>query len=192
MAHICRELRETYHFELMIFTHRPWPNPTMYEQACAGQAGWTPEVRATKLHSFQSDWGSLASFSAMEPNDNAPGFWQRRWNGFLERRRNKGMTSLTRDWLKANGFTYDRLVVERGNVHVADPSARFNNRFQIARQSEMRLFVEDDAVKATKLANVCDIVYLLNQPYNAAATLPANVIRVESWNAIKAHIRDNF
>lgn len=191
-ARICRELREAYHFRVMIFTHRPWPNPTTYAQASASHAGWSDQQKAEKIRSFQSEWGAVARFSDKRPYGDAGTLWERVWNRFLERRRNTGMTALTGEWLTTNGFTYDRLVVERGNVHVADPAARFKNRFQIARHSEMRLFVEDDAVKAAKLANVCDVVYLLWQPYNATATLPANVVRVDSWNAIKSHIRDNF
>lgn len=53
----------------------------------------------------------------------------------------------------------------------------------------MRFFIEDDIYKAYRLSNICDFVYLLDQPYNkkiidhtgAETNIPKNIIRVESW-----------
>ena len=59
------------------------------------------------------------------------------------------------------------------------------------RKGKIRFFVEDDAEKAAKLAYVCDVVLLLDQPYNTSpsAPLPGNVIRVRSWDEIYQKIR---
>ena len=55
----------------------------------------------------------------------------------------------------------------------------------------MRFFEEDDAEKASKLAYICDIVFLLEQPYNRnpPVSLPDNVIRCQNWDEIYKQVR---
>ena len=71
------------------------------------------------------------------------------------------------------------------------PGGGVRNRFNIARKKKMRFFVEDDAEKAAKLAFICDVVFLLEQPYNRepAFIIPNNVIRCETWDEIYGHVR---
>ena len=52
--------------------------------------------------------------------------------------------------------------------------------------------MEDDLAKARKLADICDIVYLIDQPYNQTLALPNNIVRVKNWTGIKQHIIDNL
>jgi len=91
---------------------------------------------------------------------------------------------------------YDRLIVERGNVYVADPRAKGSNRFRIAERKEIRIFIEDDLDKARKLASICEVVYLFDQPYNrcdrGGEAIPNNIIRVSSWEEIRRSIRKSF
>jgi len=57
-------------------------------------------------------------------------------------------------------------MIEQGHEDVADPQGRFRNRFYVARKKGIRFFVEDDLEKAIKLAYICDVVFLLDHPYN--------------------------
>lgn len=115
------------------------------------------------------------------------------------------MDQITKSWLRLNGISYDRLTIEQGNEDVSDPQGHFRNRFYISRKKRIRFFVEDDSEKASKLAYICDIVFLLEQPYNRESRdeclecekeckqvkkhMPNNVIRVKSWDEIYRHIR---
>ena len=99
---------------------------------------------------------------------------------------------ITRDWLYQHGMPYDRLVVEAGNIHTTEPRLLVRNRFVISERKRIRVFVEDDLFKAKKLAHICELVFLLDQPYNQCeeSDLPNNVIRVESWRGIYEYIRE--
>lgn len=96
---------------------------------------------------------------------------------------------ITKCWLQKNEIEYDTLTIERGSENVADPQGPFRNRFYVSRKKKIRFFVEDDAEKANKLAYICDIVFLIKQPYNKNEKLPSNVVRVGSWNELYRQIR---
>ncbi len=97
-------------------------------------------------------------------------------------------------WLRKNGIMFNKLYVERGDVHSSEPVSRAKNRFEVARRREIRLFVEDDLVKAAKLADICDIVFLIDHPYNQPGdrAIPHNLIRVSSWQEIYSYIKDEI
>jgi hypothetical protein len=111
----------------------------------------------------------------------------------------------TKCWLRLSKIEYNSLTLERGNEDVSDPQGHFRNRFYVAQQKKLRFFVEDDLEKATKLAYICDVVFLLEQPYNrntrepclqcekdckkVEMEVPNNVIPVKSWDDIYRHIR---
>ena len=184
-ADVLRELKEAMHFRLVIFTHRPWPNPSRYPSSMPKDA----------TREWQELIWPLSPFIGCKPALLVGGSlkWPKQvWNSFLEYCRRRVMTKVTKTWLEKNGMNYDRLVVERGDVHVADPRTRSHNRFRLAEEKEIRIFVEDDLRKALKLADICEIVYLINQPYNQADNLPNNLIRVPDWDAIRRHIRDHL
>lgn len=84
---------------------------------------------------------------------------------------------------------YDYITIERGSEDVSDPQGHFRNRFYVSRKKKIRFFVEDDHEKASKLAYICDIVFLIEQPYNESEKIPTNVIRVGSWDEIYRQIR---
>ena len=174
---VIRELHDLYRFRIMIFTYRPWPNPAAYEGSMS-TAQWTTRNPLT--------WG------ATHTPTTGRGYVARIWNGWLEVSRRTAMTSITKDWLRRHGFVYDKLVVERGNIYVADVRSHGHNRFRFAEVKELRIFVEDDLSKARKLADICDIVYLIDQPYNQTTDLPNNIVRVKNWTGIKQHIRSNL
>ncbi len=175
-ARVVRELRDAYRFRIMIFTYRPWPNPAAY-------SGTTPH-----------DWKTRdprTRFATHTP-DHGVGLRATLRNWVLEISRRTAMTAITRRWLRRQGFVWDTLIVERGNVYVADVRSHGHNRFRFAERKEIRIFVEDDLAKARKLADICDIVYLISHPYNQAGALPNNIIRVKDWTEIKQHIRNNL
>lgn len=166
-----RELKNVLGFKIHIFTYRPWPNlstlrPTEYGQWARLVIGrWWPArfVRLTK-------W----LLGLRLPN---------KW----------AIRQLTRRWLKKNGIPFNRLKVEMGNTYLADPSIRARNRFQLAQRRRIRIFVDDDPSKVRKLANICDLVFLFDQPYNRdMGELPPNVERVRNWDALYRFIRDSL
>ena len=53
----------------------------------------------------------------------------------------------------------------------------------MAKQGGISFFIEDELEKAKKLAQICDIVFLFDQPYNQE-DLPDNIIRVSSWEQL--------
>jgi hypothetical protein len=102
-------------------------------------------------------------------------------------------------WLHRNGISFDSLLVEKGNENLVYSRGRYENRFNYAKRKKIRLFVEDDWVKAVKLSYLCDVVFLIDHPYNRPdpnnsakhsnasiiGRLPGNVIRVYSWSELK-------
>jgi uncharacterized HAD superfamily protein len=156
-AKFLAKLKNTFGYTIVIFTHRPWPEPKDYPQG--------EEERYRNLWSYQRAWHPLA-FDLIR--------------------------ALTKAWLGQHGIPYNRLVIERGNVHTTDRRIRVNNRFTISEREEIRLFVEDDLFKARKLAHICEVVFLLDQPYNQANDLPKNVVRVQLWEQIYEFIRQQL
>jgi len=177
-AETIRALKDVFNFKIIIFTHRPWPNPVTFDQA--------------KKDQIAAEWSSKAWLSAWRPYRGRIGGIKRIFNRLLEARRSRAMRRITAEWLNKEDIDYDHLVVERGNVHLADPRTKSRNRFTLSERKEIRIFVEDDLFKAKKLANICELVYLFDQPYNQGNDLPNNIVRVSSWDEIKRHIRENF
>lgn len=176
---VLRELKDAYRFHINIFTYRPWPNPAAYPDTMPGaNHAWLTKNPLTWAATLRPHVG--------------PGHLGRLWNRFLEWSRRTAMTNITKRWLGQHGIVHDHLVVERGNVYVADPRSHGRNRFRIAEHEDIRVFVEDDLGKARKLADICDVVYLIDHPYNQTNLLPNNIIRVKDWIEIKQHIRNNL
>ena len=112
------------------------------------------------------------------------------------------ITYITKYWLRQNDILFDSLLVEKGNENIVYARGRYENRFNYAKRKKIRFFVEDDWVKAIKLSYICDVVFLIDHPYNRTAEedvskhadssiigkLPPNILRVESWNKLKKMI----
>jgi uncharacterized HAD superfamily protein len=84
------------------------------------------------------------------------------------------MRCITEKWLKEHNFEYDKLIIEEGG----------SSRLNMAKQGGILFFIEDELEKAKKLARICDIVFLFDQPYNQEGKLPDNIIRVTSWEQL--------
>lgn len=141
---------------------------------------------------FQKSWGKLSFWSWKEPVYPENGFFVKKYNRFLEYSGHRAMKIITSEWLKSHGIESNYVRIERGDVHVADARSQFKNRFTASRLEQIRLFVEDDPVKARKLARVCEFVYLVVHPYNADVDQiqPRNVIRVQTLDEVRKHVRD--
>lgn len=88
---------------------------------------------------------------------------------------------ITKCWLKQNNFEYDKLTIEQSDENTFTHKALIN-RFN--RKNVFKIFIEDDLVNANKLAYMCDIIFLMDQPYNRIGYLHKNIIRVKSWEEI--------
>jgi uncharacterized HAD superfamily protein len=189
-AQVLSRLRNSMKLKIHIFTHRPWPIPVALSE--------------DKVRPLHAEWAKqFDAFYTKFIEARAPlqriGFsisssWRVWWPyrshrvlGFLTRETD--IDRITKVWLDEHGFKYDALMIEKGSEEVADPAMEIHNRFYAARTYSIRYFVEDDLVKAKKLAYICDIVFLINQPYNQARDLPRNMIRVEGWKEILKHMR---
>lgn len=104
------------------------------------------------------------------------------------------MWRITRSWLRKCRIEYDKLLIEEGHIYSARGEIAARNRYVLAAKKMIPLFVEDVKANACKLADTCEIVFLLKHPYNkdSQADLPKNVIPVNSWKEIYHFVRDNY
>jgi len=189
-AHDLDRLRNM-NLKIHIFSHRDWPN--------------TFGMSAEDKNKTKQQW----RLRALELVDQAYGrkalskLWRQTRLKF--KIRTSPIKQMTECWLRLNTLNFDTLTIERGSEDVADPQGNFRNRFYIARKKQIKFFVEDDLEKAVKLAYICDVVFLLNQPYNQNSDercsscersckqekidVPSNVIRVQSWDDIYKAVR---
>ncbi len=163
-AYNLERIRNVFKLKVFIFTYRPWPTVEKLNQNEQVATQW---ARALETY--------MKKVSNRSPSRN------------LKR---KPMDAITRLWLKEQGIGYDRLFVEKGSEEIQDPRGHVRNRFVKSREYRIKYFVEDDAEKAVKLAYICDVVFLLQQPYNEGATeLPGNVIPIKSWDELYVWLR---
>jgi uncharacterized HAD superfamily protein len=170
-AKTLKRLRNDYALEVVLCTSRPWPAPGTKEQ--------------------------LNEFSRMVQGHMTAG---RLAIDLDPSRRRRLMRRHTRQWLKAKGFVYDRLYLDKGSDTTYEPDSAQVNRFEIARRREIRYFVEDELKKAVKLSYICDVVFLISQPYNQPQEslgtvenrrrthLPGNLVRVDGWDDIYQYL----
>lgn len=205
--------------KIHIFSHRPWPNTSgmrqddrnaIHQQWKNRASAFTREVYGDK--SLRSLFDRLRLWIGIPEDEPIRIAWfrvdKRLVSGLRWVRARLGcrpIESFTKCWLRLHDLDYDELTIEQGNEDVADPQGHFRNRFYIARQKQIRFFVEDVLEKAIKLAYICDVVFLLDHPYNRNSpqkclacereckqnkrNVPNNVIRVKSWDEIYRHIR---
>ena len=189
-ADTLKRLRTAMRLRIHIFTHRPWPI--------------TIGLSSKEKKQINRKWANASKAYVRQVGQNNP--W---WSGLLAWfrsigqvfpyrvlrlqtlfRRDDYIDRITKAWLEEHGFQYDRIMIEKGSEEAADPSSHIINRFYACRMKSIRYFVEDDLIKAKKLAFICDVVFLIDHPYNQADGLPANVIRVRSWDEILQHMRE--
>ncbi|MEO0074019.1 MAG: hypothetical protein ABIK43_05110, partial [candidate division WOR-3 bacterium] len=174
-AETLSRIRRSFAVRIWLFTHREWPVGKTRAEVALRKKEFLKACKAVSLR----DW----------------------WLQRLLPAQTRPLQQITREWLKAKRFVSYKLVFDRGNDYSADPRTRFHNRFYVARKKKIRFFVEDDIEKAVKLSFICEVVFLLSHPYNQPAEdlpeefqrfrseLPANVVRVESWEDIYRAIR---
>ena len=182
-----KKLRNIFKFKLFIFTHRPWPNVVAIDKK---------DSKAI-ISSWRRGLGKYESlvYNALSKWAKVKLWFDYVVNRFLNRfKSGRLIQRLTILWLRSYGFEYDKLIIEKGNEDTTDPRGHFRNRFQFSRKKKIRFFVEDDLEKAVKLSFICDVIFLIDHPYNTpnrfvGTAIPSNIIRVKSWNEVYRHIR---
>jgi len=180
-AEAIRSIRNSFLLPVHIFTHRPWPD----------------EASVVADAKFRQSWRSAASEMLRRSKAKV---CARIWVHIVTAVNYRAaIRYITKYWLRLHGIEFRSLLVERGNENLLYTRGRYENRFNYAKKKRIRFFVEDDWVKALKLSYICDVVFLIDHPYNQSAPddttrhasesvigrLPANVIRVESWSHLK-------
>jgi len=170
-----RKLKNIFKFKIYIFTYRPWPDVQT----------------KIELSKYKKSFLSLVEHLPLRD----------RLLRYINISKTDPLKQITKEWLKKHSFIYDRLIFEKGNDYSSDSRINFYSRFYFSKKKRIRFFVEDDLEKAEKLSYICDVVFLFSQPYNKPNEqlppeinvrrkhLPANVIRVNSWNDIYKQIR---
>jgi hypothetical protein len=191
VAEMIAKLRNIFGFSVFIFTYRDWP---VLKQFPSGKEEeyrllwkelrcWWPAT-VEERHEYRSRWNRTKMRLSLA--------WPTLLS-FLHPLGHASIQAVTIKWLHKHGIGYDKLVIEKGNVYTAGPHLlRRLNRFSMSEIFEVRIFVEDDPFKAVKLANVCELVFLVDHPYNRDITLPRNVVRVSSWKDIYEYIRQKL
>lgn len=173
-AKTIKKLRNLFKLKIYLFTHRPWPSDSV--RASDEFKKWEKAAAGVLTHSSLCRIQTFVTKIRMKISNRRFGL--------------RPIDIITTYWLNSNKIQYDKLIIEKGSEEVSEPRGEFKNRFYISRKKRLRFFVEDDYRNATKLAYICDVVFLINQPYNRSKNLPSNVIRVNSWNDIYQRIRE--
>ena len=173
------KLINKFNFKVYIFSNRDWPN---FE-----------DVPKHKIKQIENVWKEEKQW----------------WQLFVTWR--KGViVKLTKKWLKQNGIKYDKITIERNIpelfeiylpklLHRFIPFFRlvykicfYKDRYLLSKKKEIKFFVEDNLENAIKLANICEIVFLIDYPYNQFEKLPKNILRVKSWKEIRDFMKDSL
>jgi uncharacterized HAD superfamily protein len=198
-----------------IFSHRAWPNTSDMKQTDREEIHkeWNDQALALMRktygsRSLRSVFNRIQLWMGFPGEETTKIAWyrvDRRLSSWIQMKfGSRPIEQFTKCWLRLHNIDCDDLTIEQGNEDVADPQGHFHNRFYIARKKQIRFFVEDDLDKAIKLAYICDIVFLLDHPYNRNTQdrcqkcirkckqerrdVPDNVTRVESWGEIYRYI----
>lgn len=160
-----------------------------------------PEMRERKVFETLTYWETMpeipdASRIIKEFLANTMGykifiFTKRDWNVEGADHRKYNIRKVTKKWLSEKKIRYNRIWFERGNYDspISVNRALYYNRFYIAARRKIEFFIEDEPIKACKLANVCRYVLLIDHRYNQSYKYPCNVIRVKDWEEVKKVIR---
>jgi len=175
------KMRNSLGYRVWIFSRRGWPQDLRFPTGVEGEY-WCAWINA-------SWWSLFQRFQFIH-----------RLDAWLDRlhlpviARGRAISAITARWLSKHRIPYDKLVIERANTDTKDLRTLKANRFAIAKKRHFRAFVEDDLPNARRLADTCEIVFLIDQPYNRceAEALPGNVLRVNSWNDIYRTMREMF
>jgi len=188
---VLRSLQNSYKLQIHIFTSRPWPirdqklsenddlvikNRWKDSWKRFSEEVYAQELTLNKVRRWFNQLVQLHPYRIMHIRT------------LLHKR--TLLEKITEGWLDKYDIPHNRLVVEYGSEDASDPNSHVYNRFYAARKMPIKYFVEDDLRKANKLSYICDIVFLINHPYNQSDDLPKNVIRVDSWNNLLQLMRE--
>lgn len=206
--------------KIHVFSHRPWPDTydASEDVRKAIHISWKEAARRLLRETSKGDpFKYLVYLIRLKIGVPEIDPWKALWfdlpkhaKFFRQRVRDmlgmRPIEIITRWWLIKNKLDYKELTIERGNENVADPQGHFRNRFYISRKKKIRYFVEDDLEKAQKLAYICDVVFLVEHPYNIGYEKicesckhdckrekvdlsSTNIRQVKSWDEIYRSIR---
>ena len=126
---------------------------------------------------------------------------------YREKWKRESIASITHAWLKKNDIASDKVTIEKSitikkaKIPLFSKTGRFllrnqffnANRFSFAAKKRYRYFIEDDISKAIKLSHLCEVVFLMDQPYNREIDyMPSNIIRIFRLSDALHHIRDHM
>lgn len=159
-----------------MFTHRPWPIKSKFPR--------------DRFEDYDQQWKKVSKhwwLSFEKLNDIV---WKLQWKDIKD----IPIRIITLNWLKKHGFPYKNLVIESGSEHSPEIASKGKNRFVLSQLHEIKIFVEDDLDKAKKLASICELVFLIDHPYNQKTQnkLPYNIIRVQSWDEIYNYFKNKL
>lgn len=189
-SEVISRLRNSMKLKIHVFTSRPWPYfaRSLNSQQKKDLKGVWKEISkkyVTEVYKKRNLWSKIKA-PFIELIRFSPYRILSVWSVIQP---SKPIERITKAWLEENNIEFDKLMVEMGSEEVADPAANLHNRFYASRQKQIKYFIEDDLIKAEKLAYICDVIFLIDQPYNQKTVLPGNVIRVKDWNEILLQMR---
>ena len=141
VAEVIGKLRNMFGYKVFVFTHRPWPEPKQFPPG--------------KEQQYKTLWKEARCWSP--PSVGKDREYRSRWNRFklwcsllVLRIRTvwkpvgpDAIRVVTIKWLRQHGIGYDKLVVERGNVHTTGPGLLIRNRFTMSERREIRISAAD-------------------------------------------------
>lgn len=174
------ELQKRFGMKIIFFSYRDWPQYNNDEQIIKSEIkknGYTP-LENKQIIKITENWLKSNSLNAKVVGN----YFQKLRNIFL------------------SFFTDTKsVIIELGNPHISVNRNYYklrkailnNNRFQGANLKGFKFFIEDTPESAIKLANLCDYVFLFDEPYNKSENynFPKNVIRVYSWDDIYRNLK---
>ena len=168
---VLKRLRGSFGLRVYVFTHRDWPQAKDKSSRQTLEKNWRKQL------------------TKQPPGNHPIGRAFRKVCSLLIYR--KPIDGVTREWLRRHELPFDRLLVEKGNEHAKNLPSKSENRFYFSRTKNIRYFVEDDLMKAQKLSFTCEVVFLINQPYNQCPPdqLPKNIVRVADWQNLYEHLK---
>jgi len=119
-----------------------------------------------------------------------------KWQAITHSWRRNGLAirKATKKWLNKNDIPFDKITIENGSVYTPNPKSFTKNRYQRARKKNIHIFVEDQISNAVRLAQFCNVVFLIDHPYNRDddENISKNIIRVQNWEQLYLFIKDKL
>lgn len=174
------ELQKRFGMKIIFFSYRDWPqygNDEKEMKDAIIKKGYTP-LEKKQIIKITENWLNINSLNAKVVTN----FCDKIIFFFL------------------NLFKDNKsVIIELGNPYISDnryfnklrKAILNNNRFQGANLIGFKFFIEDSPESAIRLANLCDYVFLFDEPYNKSEnySFPKNVIRVYCWDDVFRNLK---